>query len=225
MVHNVSSDTPSISIGIAEDHNVVRSALVNLINSKFSKCEVVFEAADGGALIQQIEQANNPPDICILDIHMKKVNGLDTQVRLRERWPDIAILILTNDTHGYHLEKMIVAGANGHLVKDCEPIELEKALMSIYENGIYNPRKNGVQFFQHVLNNRSKFPVAFSEHEIELLKHCCSDMTYDQIAGKMGLSIGSLEWCRNNLFKKLNVKSRSTAVIFAIQAGIFQLNV
>jgi len=185
---------------------------------------MILQADNGQELIDQLKKVTILPDICILDIFMPVLNGLDTLIQLQEKWPEIRTLIFTGHNTDYYLIQMIRAGANGYLQKNCSPTELETALRSIYENGVYNSDIMTYKFYKAVKNNETKLPE-FTRNEIELLKYCCSDLSYDQIAQKLGTTMRSVDWFRNSLFKKLHVGSRSSLVMYAIQFGLVSLDI
>lgn len=213
----------AIRVAYADDHEMVRKGIIGYINT-FEGCSVILEANDGNELLLQMEHASQLPDICILDIFMPVLNGLETLIQIKARWSHIRVLILTGHSTDYYLTRMIRAGADGYLQKNCSPKELETALRSIQDNGIYSPDVETYKFYRAVKNNEVKLPE-FSEKEIALLKHCCSDLSYDQIAQKLNTTLHSVDWYRNSLFKKLNVGSRSSLVMYAIQFGLVALDI
>lgn len=207
---------------------MTRSGISGFINT-FAGCEVILEADNGLELIEGmegLEKTKAPmPDICILDIFMPVLNGYDTLIRLREKWPEMYALVLTGHNTDYYLLQMVRAGANGFLRKNCSPKDLEKAIRNIYEYGIYTPADSdfGKQFKAYKAQ-KLKLPE-LSPDEIELLRLCCSDMNYTTIAGKMSVTDHRVEWLRNSLFKKFHVSSRSGLVMYAIQLGLVELNI
>jgi DNA-binding NarL/FixJ family response regulator len=215
--------TEPIQIAYADDHAIVRKGICELLNS-LGTCHVAIEADNGQELIEKMEKSEKAIDICMLDIFMPVLNGFDSVTAIRERWPEMRILVLTGHNTDYYLIKMIMAGANGYLLKNCSPKELENALLAIHENGIYHSDIMSSRFFRSVMKKEIKLPT-ITEKETEFLKYCCSDMSYMQIAGKMGVTVKSVDWYRESLFKKLNVASRSGLVICAIQFGLMPLQI
>lgn len=207
-----------IRVAYADDHQIVRSGIAGIIES-FGNCEVVLQTGNGRELIDQIEKMEEPPSICMLDVFMPVLDGLDTMIEIRRRWPSMRFLVLTGHYTDYYLIKMIRGGANGYLLKDCSPSELDRALISISQHGMYYTELITNQFVRSILVQEIKMPE-FSEHEIEFMNWCCTDLSYVQIAEKMETSAKSVDWTRNNLFKKLKLINRSSLVMFAIQAGI-----
>ncbi len=212
-----------IRIAYADDHVLVRKCVVRYISS-FAGCEVIIEACDGRDLIRQLNEAARLPDICILDIFMPHMNGWETLQKIKERWPDMKALILTAHSTDYYLPRLLLAGAGGFLIKDCEPEQLEKAIFAIHEYGMYSPDLDACRYLLSLIN-RSIKPPELTKEEILLLQHCCSDLSYAQIAEKMNTTMHSVDWHRNSLFKKLDVHSRSGLVVHAIQFGLVELSI
>jgi DNA-binding NarL/FixJ family response regulator len=213
----------TIRIAYAEDHALIRKSICEYIKS-FPGCVVVLEAKNGKELIEQMEKAEDLPNMCLLDIFMPEMNGLEALLEIKKRWPEMKSLVLTANSTEYYLPQVLRAGANGFLMKDCEPEELENAIRSIYANGIYTPDLEAYKFYRSVLNKEAKLPE-LTDIEVALLQFCCSDLSYVQIAEKMHTTPHSVDWHRLSLFKKLNVKSRSSLVMYAIQFGLVELNI
>lgn len=212
------NELSKIRIAYADDHEIVRNAICDLIDS-FDNCLVAVQANNGKELIERLEEINGRVDLCMVDIFMPVMNGYETLVAIRNRWPEMRILVLTGHNTDFYLLKMIMAGANGYLLKNCSPKELQTAITAIYEHGVHHSELMTAKFFRAVIKDEVKLPK-FTDKETEFLQLCCSDMSYAQIANKMGVSPKSVDWYRESLFKKLKVASRSGLVIFAIQAGL-----
>lgn len=213
----MSSQSP-IRVAYADDHVIIRRGISELVNA-LGNCVVEIEANNGKELIEQMGRHEHTMDVCILDIFMPELNGFDTLTEIRKNWPKTRVLMFTGHTTDYYLIKAIMAGANGYLLKNCSPRELESALMAIHTHGIYHSEIMTSKFFHAVRNNKLQLPQ-FSDKEVELLKLCCSDLSYVQIADQMGISPKSVDWYRECLFKKLQVRSRSGMVMFALQFGL-----
>lgn len=210
-----------IEVAYADDHAIVRKGICELLNS-LGEFRISIEADNGKHLIDQLLAAEQVPSICILDISMPIMDGLETIGEVRQRWPGMKFLVLTGHNTDYYLIKMIVAGANGYLLKNCSPRELQEALHAIHEQGVYHSELMNSRTVSQVMR-REINPPEFTEREIELMRHCCSDLSYLKIAEQMGITLKSLDWARNSVFKKLNVTSRSGLVLFALQKGLVPL--
>jgi DNA-binding NarL/FixJ family response regulator len=115
---------------------------------------------------------------------------------------------------------MLKSGANGYLLKDAEPKELKDAIVAITEKPFYYSRLVNGHLISMVQKGEAYSKLSLTEVEQEFLKHSCSDLTYKQIADKMGLGKRTVEGYRESLFQKLNVKSRTGLALFAIRLGL-----
>lgn len=216
-------EEPVIRIAYADDHAIVRKGIISFIR-EMGGIRVDFEASNGKDLIQQLENASELPDICMIDINMPGMNGFDTLVALRERWPQIRTLVLTIFDHELYIIRMILQGANGYLLKSCDPTDIKKALISIYQNGFYHSDMVSNQLIHAIKNKKIKLPH-FTEKELQVLKYSCTDLSYAQIAQKMNTTSRSVEGYRDSLFKKLKVNSRVSLALYAVQSGITPMEV
>lgn len=210
-----------VTIAYAEDHVAVRKSIMTYLN-KLGGIEVVAEANNGKELIEQIESRGALPDVCLIDLKMPVLNGFETVPILRQKWKDIKILVLSAFEEELYVVKMLRAGVNGYLSKSCEPEEIKKAILTINDEGRYYSEL----YLRHIAlaaEHDRKQPAKFSEKERLFLIYSCSDLTYAEIARKMQCSLKSIEGYRDNLFKKLEVNSRISMVLYAIKSGLVPL--
>lgn len=206
-----------VRIGFAEDHTAVRKTIAHYINQS-GKFNVTVEAANGRELLQKLESTSELPDLCIVDIGMPELNGFDTVDQLRTSWPHIGILVMTMHDEECMIIRMIRSGANGYLLKSCDPDEILTALTSIHKHGIYSEGAINSYLVKALRKDDIRFP-SLTAKEMEFLRYCCSDMTYEQIATKMKNTIRSVYGFRDSLFRKLDVHSRVSLVLFAVRMG------
>lgn len=209
---------PTIRIAYAEDHPIVRMGVVSYINS-FEGMHVDIEADDGKTLITALEKATDFPDICLLDISMPGMNGFETIVELKQRWPELKVLVFTVFEIDMYIIRMIKYGANGYLLKSCNSEEIKRAIYAIHNTGMYYSDKVTSQFIQDIRANVIKLPK-LTDRDMQILKYACSDLRYSEIAEAMGTTTKSVEGARDYLFKKLNVNSRTGLAMYAVQFGI-----
>ena len=212
----------TIRVAIAEDHTLVRDSLKMQIEA-LSGISFLFAAKNGKELIQNIQRSQNLPHVCILDINMPQLDGFDTLNELKNKWPEIGVLMLTGYEHEMFIVRTILDGASGYLEKTCDFSTVATAIRSIHSTGMFFSDTISMKFLASVKNRRISLPV-FTVSELEVLKHCCSDMSYGEIAAKMGCTQKSVEGHKDSLFRKLEVNNRVGLVLFAIQYGIVQLD-
>jgi DNA-binding NarL/FixJ family response regulator len=207
---------------LADDHILLRDALANLINT-FKEFCVTAVAGNGKEVIQLVEDGA-AADIVLMDLNMPELDGYETAKWLVNNRPDIKILILTMYYGDIALIRLLQAGIHGFLKKDIHPSELKKALMTVAEGDYFysghTNEKFVSDFLKHVIDKSYFEKVTFTDAEIEFIKLAATEKSYKEIAGAMKLSPRQIDNFRDNLFFKLNVKTRVGLVIFAIKNGI-----
>jgi len=214
------------NVVLVDDHVLLRNGLANLIES-FGNYKVLFEANDGSAFIKKL----NPkllPEIVLLDINMPLMDGYETCLWLKENYPDIKVLALSMYDNENAIIRMFKAGAKGYILKDCEPIELKRALEAISTKGFYYSEMVTGKLIRTIneiddKNSKSKKILKLNDREITFLKYACTELTYKEIADKMIASPRTIDGYRDDLFQKLNIKTRVGLVMYAIKNGIATL--
>ncbi len=209
-----------IKLAIADDHELVLKGVKEIILS-FGGYSFIIEAGNGKELFEQLSVAETLPDIVIMDISMPEWDGYETIDAIRRKWADLKILVLTMHKHEFAVIRMLRAGANGYLLKNCPPNELHNALQAIFDIGFYFS-EFATGNLLHKLLYSDIFPF-LTLRELQLLKYIHTDLTYPEIAEIMGITERSLSGHRINLFDKFKVNSRVGLVICAIQMGIIRV--
>jgi two-component system, NarL family, invasion response regulator UvrY len=211
-----------IKVAIVEDHLIFRIALGFLIDT-FEDCKVVNQSSNGKELIRAI-LSGVEPDIVILDLGMPEMDGNQTALWLNKHYPGINVLILTMYDSDLSLIRLLQYGVKGFLKKDVHPKELKFAINSIIKTGFYyspNTTRRVVNYFQRDEEGVTRLEKSMlSEVETTFLKLTCSDLTYKEIAGQMGLTHRSVDTLRDHLFDRLDVRSRVGLVMIALKHGI-----
>lgn len=213
------------TIAIADDHLLIAKAISTIVEG-FTNFEVLYEAENGKALQERMQQTGKIPDIVLLDISMPVMDGFATASWLRQNYPAILIMALSVQDDDDSLIKMIKAGARGYLHKNVHPAELEKALLTLINKGMYYPEWATSKVFLKMaqpddLQNESL--AAISEREKEFLQYACTELTYKEIGEKMFCSPRTVESYRDSLFEKLGLKTRVGLVVFAIKNNLLKL--
>jgi len=214
-----------VKLALVDDHKLFRDGLAELIGG-FTEYKVIIEADNGYDLIQQLKD-KDVPDIILLDINMKEMDGFETAEWLKEHHPKIKILVLSMYENENAIIRMLKSGARGYVLKDIRKKELEQALASLVSKGYYYTEMITGKLI-HVISTLDetkpgqslKDLVSITPREIEFLKLACTDLTYKDIAEKMHLSIHTIDGYRDALFEKLNVKSRIGLALYAIKNKI-----
>jgi two-component system, NarL family, invasion response regulator UvrY len=220
------TEEKSIKLVLVDDHVLLRNGLANHIRS-LDRYEVLFEADNGVSFIKKLDIANLP-ELVLMDINMPEMDGHETTQWLKQNHPQIKVLALSMYDNEQSIIRMLKSGAKGYILKDIDPAEFKTALDSVSRKGYYYSELVTGKLI-HAVNamnesaDKIKTPGTLTLREIEFLKLCCTEMTYKEIADKMYLSPRTIDGYRDDLFEKLNVRTRIGLVIFAIRSGIVNL--
>jgi DNA-binding NarL/FixJ family response regulator len=205
---------------VADDHALLRAGLIKLLES-LPEVEVVGEAADGDAVLDQAQTCN--PDIVLLDIAMPKRNGLEVCAELVRRHPGIKVLMLSMHEEVQYVRRALQNGASGYLLKDSAPDELGTAIGHVCRGQTYlSP-----SITRAMLGDIMGGPVpteptegTLTPRQREVLKLVAEGLSTKEIARALDLSIKTVDTHRTNLMNQLNIHDLAGLVRYAIRNGI-----
>jgi NarL family two-component system response regulator LiaR len=212
-----------LTVLIADDHPLVREALHQALAGE-SDIEVVAEAGDGEEAVKLASKLK--PDVAVMDIVMPKLNGIEATRKIKEIAPNIAILILTAYDDDEYVLGLLDAGAAGYLLKSARGRDLAGAIRAVKSGkSVLHPK-----IIAKLLKRAMIAPVEerkasdlLSERESEVLRLVALGMSNKEIAGKLFLSQRTVKAHLTNIFNKLNVASRSEAIVKGLQWGLVTL--
>lgn len=213
-------------VALVDDHELLRTGLAAIINS-FEGFKVALEANNGQQFIEKVK-TKSPPDIVLLDITMPVMDGYETSIWIKANLPQTKVLVLSMLENDTAIIRMLKNGARGYILKDSKPKVFKDALDSIRDSG-YFINELVSNKLMHYINHEEVFDSDtfalnnLSENEVIFLKWICTDKTYKEIADEMCLSPRTIDTYRDNLFKKLDVKTRVGLAIFAIKNSIVNI--
>ncbi|SRR6266496_2571600 len=214
--------TDKRKVVLIDDHVLLRNGLASLVKS-FDDYTVLFEANNGQHFIEQLN-ANELPDVVLMDINMPGKDGFETTLWLKHNYPYVKVLALSMYDNEQSIIRMLKNGAKGYILKDTDPREFKAALDSVFSKGYYYSELVAGKLI-HAVNNLDdaepgNHSLGLNERELEFIRLACTEMTYKEIADKMFLSPRTIDGYRDALFEKLNMKTRVGLVMFAIKNGI-----
>ncbi len=216
----------NIKILIADDHAVVREGTRQILEQE-SDMDVVAEAADGEEAVKLA--GSSKPDVAIIDIAMPKLDGIEATKQIKTLYPAIAVLILTAYDDDQFVFSLLEAGAAGYLMKSVRGSELIEAVRAVYVGeSVLHPA-----IARKVLNRfvpvsgqpqRQKPAEVVSEREMEILKLATRGLSNQDIANELRLSLRTVQAHLGHIFNKLQVGSRTEAVVRALKDGWITLD-
>ena len=210
----------NIRVTIFEDNNSLRKSLFQLIDgSDGFKCVGAFE--DCLDLLRNIEDTK--PDVVLMDIQMPGINGIEAVRILREKYPELKILMQTIFEDSEKIFNSILAGASGYILKNTSPTRFLEFIKETYEGGAPMSPSVATKVMKMVVEQSPNTTVNnfnLTEREKEILSCLVKGMSYKLIADACFISIDTVRGHIRNIYEKLHVHSKGEAVAAAIKGKI-----
>ncbi len=209
----------SIRVTIFEDNNSLRQGLYQLINgSDGFVCVGAFE--DCIDVLKNVEETK--PDVVLMDIEMRGINGIEAVRMLKEKYPGLRILMQTIFEDSEKIFQSILAGASGYVLKNTSPSRFLDFIKETYEGGAPMSPSVATKVLKILAETSSPKVNTFnlSEREKEILSCLVKGMSYKLIADACFISIDTVRGHIRNIYEKLHVHSKSEAVAKAIKSNI-----
>lgn len=212
----------AVKVMIADDHSMIREGLKQLLELE-GEFQVIEEACDGVDCIEKLHGVT--PDILLLDINMPNMNGLEVLQKMKELNMNVNVLVLTVHNEVEYLLKAVDIGANGYLLKDSESAELKKAILSVVNGEDYiQPSLIPVLNAKMIDRNKDNEKLEkLTKREIQVLKLLAVGKINRQIGEELDISERTIKNHVSNIFKKIDVKDRTQAAVFAIRNNLINI--
>jgi len=214
-----------IRVLLAEDHVIVREGTREFVQRE-PDMEVVGEASDGEEAVELVAELK--PDVVIMDIAMPKLNGIEATKKIKALAPLTAVLILTAYDNDQYIFALLEAGAAGYLLKNVEGRQLIEAIRAVYAGeSVLHPaiaRRVIEQLISPApVDTQEQATELLSEREMEILKLTAKGASNKDIAEQLSLSPRTVQAHLGNVFNKLDVASRTEAILYGLRKGWFIL--
>lgn len=225
----------TIRVASVDDHKVIRTGLRTMLDEGGEEFVFVGEASDGAGALEVI--STQRPDVVLMDLRMPGMDGLTTIEHIRQRWPQIAILVLTTYNEDALMIRGLQAGACGYLLKD---VDLD-VLLNAIRAAARGERLVQPDIIEHLLaraaqttqlpdtplptpeTSRGRGRMELTEREREVLTGIARGERSKEIARRLGISERTVGAYIASIYNKLNVDSRASAVAVALERGILSL--
>lgn len=208
---------------IADDHQLFREGLVNLISSA-PDIEVIAEAKDGKEATDRAKKLK--PDVVLIDIGMPQMNGIEATRIIKKEDPEIKVIAVSMHSDRQFVKGVLEAGADGYLLKNCTYRQLIDAIQSVVSGKKYLSDDITEMVIQGYLEPEEDNPegqVELSERELEVLKLYAEGKSTREISEKLFISVKTVGTHKQHIFEKLGLKSNADMVKYAIKEGLIQL--
>ena len=215
-----------IKVLICDDQEIVCEGLQRILESD-EEISVLGTAHNGIEALEKVEKTK--PDLVLMDLKMPEMNGIIATRKIRDKHPDISVLILTTFDDDEWLFDAIRSGASGYLLKDRPRSELINAIKGTVSGGSYVDPAVAGKLLNNVAQSipQQRAPnvdTLLSDRELEVLRFLAMGLSNADIAKRLFLSEGTVRNYTSAIFAKLNVSDRTQAVVAALRAGLVDLN-
>lgn len=213
--------TQIIKVLLADDHSVLRQGIAQVLESQ-EDMQVVAQAKNGQETIDLTR--THQPDIILMDINMPDLDGLEATKRIVEDFPTVGIIILTMYRRDEYVFKAIQAGAKGYLLKE---VEMEELLMAVRKvaagESVIDPTLTS-RVFAKIRGDddvgQIPLDIDLPERDLEILRYLARGLSNQEIAKNVFLTDKTVRNRLSLIFKKLNLKNRTEAALFALKVGL-----
>ncbi len=217
---NPPSEWPAapVRVLLADDHTLVRAGIAALL-AGMPEVEVVGQAVDGEEALQLALRLQ--PDVVLMDIAMKGMNGLEATVRLHQQLPATRVIILSMHATGDYLQRALSAGAAGYLLKDAATMELRLALAAVMRGDTFLSPAVSAQIVEGFLQpDKPGGEVALTPRQREILGLIAAGQSTKEIAFRLKLSGKTVDTHRAQLMGRLGIHDVAGLVRYAIRIGL-----
>ncbi|MFZ6658286.1 response regulator [Undibacterium sp. TJN19] len=212
-----------IRVLLADDHVLVRSGIHSLLRS-MTGIQVVAEAADGEEALRLAE--THQPDLAILDIAMKGMNGVEAVRRIKVKCPNIKLLMLSMYSSEEYVMQALNAGAHGYLLKDSAAYELERAIRQVmqgirYLDSFLSP--DALDLYMRRVAEKGASAEVLTPRQRQILQLIAEGHNTKEIAYHLNLSGKTVETHRAQLMERLDIHDVPGLVLYAVRSGLITI--
>jgi DNA-binding NarL/FixJ family response regulator len=206
-----------IRVMIADDHNVVRAGLEQLLGAN-EDVEIVAAARNGQEAFDLCLE--HSPDVVLMDLNMPVLDGIQATQRIRQAIPSTRVVVLTSFSDRERILDALDAGAIGYLLKDAEPEELIQGIKAAARGESPLAPKAAGAVLQARVDSRPIEELSAREREVLVLVG--SGIPNKQIAHRLGISEKTVKVHLTNVFRRIGVEDRTQAALWAERHGLLR---
>jgi DNA-binding NarL/FixJ family response regulator len=215
-----------VKILIVDDHALVRRGMGHIVRESFSDAEIV-EASSAAEAMEAM--ATTGADVALVDVRMPDLDGLELLHEMRERWPNVPVIMLTSFDHAHYVRRALAEGAAGYMLKDATPEDLEQAIKVALSGGgnVLSPKViqnlfEAVEGAPPVENGdvHHRPTSSLTQRETDILALLSEGKSNRDISRALFLSEKTVKAHLAAIFRKLGVTNRTQAAMAAVSMGI-----
>lgn len=207
-----------IRLLIADDHAIVRGGLKQLF-ALAHDLQVCAEAVSGAEVLNCLREQS--VDLLLLDLNMPGLSGTDLIARVKAHWPKLPILVFSMHNEAQVAARMLKAGANGYITKDCEPDVLLAAVRKVAAHGIYIDPVIAEKMALVAMSNAAQpAHLLLSARELQVFQLLAVGHTVNTIAEQLNISNKTVSTHKAHLMEKLGASNMTELIRYAMQNNL-----
>jgi DNA-binding NarL/FixJ family response regulator len=206
--------TSHIRVFSVDDHPLVRDGIALMINSQ-PDMSLVASASSGREAIQRYRE--HRPDVTLMDLRLPDLSGIDAMIAIRAEFPDARVMMLTTFDGDVEIERALMAGARGYVLKSLLPRELAEAIRDVHAGRKRIPPDVAAHLAEHMGEER------LTPRERDVLSHVAGGLRNRDIGEELAITEETVKVHVRSILGKLSARDRTEAVTIALRRGIIQL--
>ncbi|MGV2940340.1 response regulator [Mesobacillus sp. LC4] len=207
-----------IKVVFVDDHEMVRIGVSSYLSAQ-PDIEVIGEADNGKTGVEMVLELR--PDIVLMDLVMKEMDGIEATKQIIEQWPEARIIIVTSFLDDEKVYPALEAGATSYMLKTSKASEIADAVRVTYSGQpVLEPEVTGKMMMKMRQKNNVELHEELTEREMEVLKLIAEGKTNQEIADELFIALKTVKTHVSNILSKLQVQDRTQAVIYAFRHSI-----
>jgi len=210
-----------VRVLIADDRPIFRAGVQGMLRD-FPEIDIVGEAMTGRQAVERSRRLK--PDVILMDLNMPEMGGIAATRAIKEENPERVVLALTVSEAEEDIVEMVAAGASGYVLKDVDPASLARSIQDAHAGHFQLDdaltRRVIVRLGSTLKRSRRSLAEPLTERETQILRMVVEGMSNKAIANRLGLGEGTIKSHLRNIYRKLQVRTRTEAAAQAVQLDI-----
>ena len=208
------TDPGPIRILSVDDHPLLREGIAVIIDSQ-SDMKIIGNASTAAEGVQEFRK--HRPDVTLMDLRLPDLSGIEAIIAIRAEFPDARIIVLTMFEGDVEIQRALVAGARGYLLKSMPPAELISVIRQVHAGKKRLPPEVAAQLSEYIGEE------SLTPREVEVLQQVSGGNRNREIGEYLGISEDTVKVHLSRIMDKLRARDRTQAVAIAVRRGIFRL--